>query len=638
MGQVDSTMNLSTVQVVQYRSQVLSVGLKTKTIDTAITNIFKGQSLSELLSNYGPVYVKSNGPGNLATTAFRGGSSSHTALVWNGFNINNSMNGLVDLSLIPVGLNDEISVQYGASTSLWGSGALGGAILLNNSPKFNTGWSASVGLQSTHFEGLTVFNGYSRNLSLSYGSRDLYISLKSFGQSSDNDYPYAQEFIEESSTGIRRNLHAWNRSEGMLADLSWKISNKHLLSLHYWFQDAYREIPRTLNASLNAYNYPFLKDQTHRTSINYSWIENEWILNVRSAYFHKDLLYYDSFNEDAKSISSNFINEIDWIYKPDNKWIVNIGLNQNFSTGQNANYANTLSLNSKALVERNRNSLSVFSSIKRKVLDQKGAVALNLRQEVLDGEVVPFTFSLGWDYTLSKNLSMLINASRVYRIPNLNDLYWNPGGNPDLRAEDGWALEGSLIGHGTIKSTLLNVEFTGFYRQVENWIQWVPGSVWSPENLLQVESYGVELNPSVRKKLGKWQINLKLPFQYTLSRNIKAVAGSENTHFKQLIYTPIYSANAWLQLAFKNWQLSYNHTYTGYTYTTTDHSEFINPYDVANVRIAYTKRIKRNRWNVWFAANNLLGEVYQVVRDRPMPLTKYQIGIQLTFNQNHLKK
>jgi iron complex outermembrane receptor protein len=35
-------------------------------------------------------------------------------------------------------------------------------------------------------------------------------------------------------------------------------------------------------------------------------------------------------------------------------------------------------------------------------------------------------------YDVTKNYNIKINASRNFRIPSFNDLYWQQGGNPDL--------------------------------------------------------------------------------------------------------------------------------------------------------------------------------------------------------------
>jgi len=74
--------------------------------------------------------------GSIATSAIRGASAGHTVVVWNGLALQSPMLGLLDLSMLPSGLVDEVSIQYGGQSTLWGSGAIGGVIHLNNQAKF----------------------------------------------------------------------------------------------------------------------------------------------------------------------------------------------------------------------------------------------------------------------------------------------------------------------------------------------------------------------------------------------------------------------------------------------------------------------------------------------------------------------
>ncbi len=63
----------------------------------------------------------------------------HTAILWNGFNIQNAMLGQTDLSLLPAVFFDEVEIEYGGSSAVWGSGAVAGSIHLNNRAGFGRG-------------------------------------------------------------------------------------------------------------------------------------------------------------------------------------------------------------------------------------------------------------------------------------------------------------------------------------------------------------------------------------------------------------------------------------------------------------------------------------------------------------------
>ena len=57
------------------------------------------------------------------------------------------------------------------------------------------------------------------------------------------------------------------------------------------------------------------------------------------------------------------------------------------------------------------------------------------RSEIYDNKVIGFIPSLGTEYLIGakRNYALKMNLSRNYHQPGLNDLYWFPGGNPDLK-------------------------------------------------------------------------------------------------------------------------------------------------------------------------------------------------------------
>src|SRR4051812_12993113 len=97
----DSSFHLKEVIVTSNRLVNFSAGTKVNDIDSLALAQHNSTNLADLLADESPVFIKSYGLGSLATTSFRGGSANHTAILWNGFNINSPMNGQLDLSLVP---------------------------------------------------------------------------------------------------------------------------------------------------------------------------------------------------------------------------------------------------------------------------------------------------------------------------------------------------------------------------------------------------------------------------------------------------------------------------------------------------------------------------------------------------------
>ncbi|HCY01216.1 MAG TPA: TonB-dependent receptor, partial [Bacteroidales bacterium] len=127
-GIQDSTFQIQVVEISADRIfRKETAGMKETQVDTLVLLQKVNLSLSELLSENTPVFIKSHGRGALATASFRGTAASHTQVNWNGININSPMAGMVDFSLIPVYIIDEMNLKHGTASIADQSGGLGGS-------------------------------------------------------------------------------------------------------------------------------------------------------------------------------------------------------------------------------------------------------------------------------------------------------------------------------------------------------------------------------------------------------------------------------------------------------------------------------------------------------------------------------
>ena len=133
-NEIDSLKNvdLKAITITADRVKEFSQANKMQKIDTSNLNLYKSNNLADLLHEQSLIFVKSYGSGSLATASFRGTNAAHLSIVWNGFRLQSPMNGLLDLALLPTVFFDEIQLQYGASTALNGSGAIGGTLHLQS--------------------------------------------------------------------------------------------------------------------------------------------------------------------------------------------------------------------------------------------------------------------------------------------------------------------------------------------------------------------------------------------------------------------------------------------------------------------------------------------------------------------------
>ncbi len=182
-AQADSII-LPLVTITETKSSLYSIGNQTQVIDSTFLAENKTYNLSDLASKHTDIFINAYGPGLLNSPSSRGSGSVHTAVLWNGFNIQSSMNGIVDFSLVPVGLFNEINIDYGGSGALFGSGAVGSTIHLSSQNKLQPGWNANLLL------GAGSFDNFQQQGNLQLGTKKITSSVSILHEEAVNDYPY----------------------------------------------------------------------------------------------------------------------------------------------------------------------------------------------------------------------------------------------------------------------------------------------------------------------------------------------------------------------------------------------------------------------------------------------------------------
>lgn len=590
-------------------------GKKTQALDSATLALYNSSSLAEVLAAQSSIHIKSYGNGNIATTSFRGGNAGQTALVWNGINIQNNMLGQNDLSLVNTALFDNISLEYGGSSALWGSGAMGGAIHLNNKPLF--GRCIRTKLASTYGS----FNTRKLSTAIDLGYKKWASGTKVYYTSSDNNYPYKDTADKQDPNKCLS--HSNYMFKGFMQDLSVLLGNAHKISIRGWYNEASRNLP----SYTGVVSKQSQLDRNLKLNAEWACQKRRYSTYVRGAYLYDALNYTDSLAAIfSKSHIQTIIAENEHIYRHRNH-LFNAGLNYTRYAAQTQDYAGMHQVN----------KLALFLSYKWQGFGDRLSVSASARQEFSDQLRIPLTGNAGITGVLSRRISLKASAARSFRQPTLNDLYWNPGGNPGLKPEEALGFEGGLVYNKTIGDISIYAEGTYFNRHTTNWIIWLPqnNGTWSPHNIAKVYSRGTETNFRVNYTSGHTTLRLFGSTAYVLSTNEQVLNENDNSKDRQLIYTPRYTLQGGVLLAFQQMSLLYSQSYTGYRFTSTDNSTWLPPYNIASLRASYSLSVSKVILQASIAFNNLYNASYHVVAGRPMPMRSYEAGITLLYNNKN---
>jgi iron complex outermembrane receptor protein len=608
------SISLKEVEVSGSREVLFSNANKTEVLDSTLLSRYSTANLADILVNESQVFVKSYGLGSLATTSFRGASASHTAVLWNGFNIQSPMNGLVDMALVPAAFMEEVKISYGGAGALWGSGAVGGSIQLGNQPVFGRGVTAGTAVS------FGSFSDRQQQVKAEISTKRIVSSIKFFNHDAKNDFP----FINTAQYGKpeQRQSNAELLEYGLMQENYFRINEKQTINVRFWYQFNDRNIPPSMTQNLNVSKQ---KDEAYRVTSEWERKAGKLVLQVRAAYFDEFLGYRDSLIAlDSKSKTKVFISEAEGRLNLADFALLNIGASNTYSEASTKDY----------ISDPSQERFAAFASCKLHTRSDSWNAVLSLRQEFVGGKAIPFAPSLGIKGDFLKYFSVKLSAAKHYRIPTFNDLYWAQGGNPDLQAENGWSEEGSLEHKYAGKLFSWELAATAFNRNIDNWIIWLPDSygIWSPENVLSVWSRGLEYKVKFGIKKNKFSFRLSGLYNYVLSTNEKAASANDPSLGKQLIYVPIQNAQGSAMVSWKGTALTYVEIYTGYRYTLSDNSKYLFPYAVGNVNLSQHFSFSTSSLKLFVQLNNVWNETYQVLAYRAMPLMNWQAGLSLQFN------
>jgi len=591
--------------------QKFSPGSTIKRSDSIDKAAFHAYTLNDLIGFRNPIYFKSYGNGMLSTISFRGTGATHTAVIWNGVNINQPTIGQSDFSLFPVLAFDEIKVVYGPASSKFGSEAIGGGILLGSGADWQKTFSANIGQYAGSYHNFLT----TLKLQGKVG-KNVFLSGKFYRHQSKNDFEYIN--ITKPGKPVEWQDNASVFQYGFLQDIFINTSGNSRLALNGWFNFSDREIQPTM-ARDNADEWQ--KDKSLRIVADYGIQSAAGYFELKGSYLWDYMLY----NNTSEIITAQHIGQFSY-ENSINNWEFRFGTSFNHIRADVENYeANT-----------SENRTDIYGGVVNNSL-KKIQLSVNFRQTFVPGYKAPFSPSLGIKYNIleagSSTLYLAGQAALNYRVPTLNDRYWVPGGKVDLRPENSRNLDASLGYHysGTLQ---IETTVSSYYYHVDNWIMWIPGpAYWVPENVRRVDAYGFDLSANIRIKTGPLQSEVS--GNYGLNRSVVKASINENDIGinNQLPYTPIHIAGAEYRAIIKDWTAGVSLNFTGERFVTADNESAIPSYFLLNLRGGKNIRIGKQLLNIDLRINNLLNTSYQNMNFRAMPGRNYMIGINFMYNK-----
>lgn len=633
------------------------IGVQKTRLDSVVLKENIALSMADILTFNSSIFVKSYGRATLSTVSFRGTSPSHTQVTWNGMRINNPMLGMTDFSMIPSYFIDDASLLHGTSSVNETGGGLGGSVKLSTQPAEADGF----GLQ--YVQGIGSFKTFDEFLRFTYGDNHWQSSTRVVYSSSPNDYSYRNHDKKENIYDENMNIIGQyypkekNRSGAfkdmhLLQEIYYNTRKGDRFGLNAWYIKSNRELPMLTTEYGDENDFENRqREETFRGILSWDHMCSNWKIAVKSGYIHTQMAY--DYKRDAgngiltpmtrsRSKINTFYGQSEGEYYIGKKWLfsANIAAHQHFVESRDKNIIRQDGNQAIVGYSKGRTELSGSTSVKWQPNERIG-MSMVLREEMYGENWTPLIPAFFIDGVISKkgNIMFKASASRNFRFPTLNDLYFLPGGNPDLKKECGWTYDvGVSFAFGKENVYSLTGSANWFDSHVEDWILWLPTTkgFFSPRNIKDVHAYGVELQSDFNISLRKdWLLGLNGTFSWTPSINEgEPFSPADQSVGKQLPYVPEWSSTITGRLAWKKWSLLYKWCYYSQRYTMSSNDISLTgklpSYFMNNLTIERGIPLKWADLSLKGAVNNLFNEEYLSVLSRPMPGINFEFFISIT--------
>jgi vitamin B12 transporter len=605
------------------------------------------QSVADALRYFSGIQIKDyGGIGGLKTINIRSMGSQHVGVFYDGIQIGNAQNGVVDLGRYSLDDLEEISLYNGQKSEIFQPakdfGSSGSIYLQPKVPSFkgNRKTNLVVRFKNSSIDlfdpSFRLEQKISKNISASFSSEfiqsdgvykyrykkkypDGDVAYDTIAKRRDSDIR-AKRF--ETSLNGTLNNGSWNvRGYGYMSDrgIPAAIVNNRFdgrgerqTDENFFVQGSFKKkIFPKLETQIKA---KFAYDYTH-------YIDTVSSIKIQNQYIQREL-YVSSSNLFSITSDWDVSASVDFQYNNLNADLVNFSYPTRYTT------------------------LAAFATTYQwKRLKFLGSVLGTFVSEDVEKntkspdrtEWTPSAF-LSYQPFAGKDFTVRAFYKRIFRMPTFNDLYYTMIGNTSLKPEFtnqynlGFAYSKSFSGSVLQR---ISAKADGYFNKVEDKIIAAPnGSMfrWTMLNLGEVEILGTDINLQADLLFGNVKIRPLLSYTFQRARDF---SDREESYFgHQIPYTPWHSGSFSLMSDYKNWSFNYSFIYVGERYDVNQNNiqyNYIQPWYTHDLSVQRKIKWKEHQFKASFEVNNIFNQYYDVVLNYPMPGRTFKLNVSFTL-------
>jgi len=606
------------------------------------------QSVADALQYFSGVQIKDyGGIGGLKTINIRSMGSQHVGVFYDGIQLGNAQNGLVDLGRFSLDDIEEISLYNGQKSEIFQPakdfGSSGSIYLQPKTPSFKFNKKTNLVLRLKN-SSIDLFNPSFRleqkisdKVSASFSSEfwhsDGIYRFRYHKKYPDGETAYdtiAKRFdsdikAKRFETSLHGNLNngSWNiRGYGYLSNrgIPGAIVNnrfgargQRMIDENYFVQANFRKklFPKleTQFKGKFAYDYTNYIDTVSSIKIKNQYIQREVYLSSSNIY----------------SITPKWDFSANFDFQYNNLDAFGTGIyNFSFPTRYTslAAFATTYEFN----------KFKFLGSLLGTFVHED--VEMNAKSPDKN-EWTPAAFL---SYQISDDFTLRAFYKRMFRMPTFNDLYYTNIGNTFLKPE----FTNQYNAGFTYQKFYKNQTFQSFYAKVDTYFNKVQDKIiaapngsmfrWTMYNLGEVEIIGTDVNVQTELQFENVKIKPLLSYTYQSARDF---SDRTDPYFgDQIPYTPWHSGTFTLMSDYKDWSFNYSFMYVGERYDVSQNNiafNYIQPWYTHDLSIQKKMNWKNYQFKASLEVNNIFNQFYEVVLSYPMPGRNFKLIVSFTL-------
>lgn len=641
----DSVQQLESVYVTAHKTE--SKIIPAQRLSGERLQRLSAHSVADAIRYFSGVQIKDyGGVGGLKSVNIRSLGSQHVGVFYDGVEVGNAQNGIVDLGRFSLENMEAVSLYNGQKSSIFQSArdfaSAGSIYLQSRTPVFekdrknNFKITLKGGSFGTANPSLLWERQIGENLSMQISTEYLYTTGKyKFSYSKKDGYDTTEVRkngdvryyrAEASLFGNIRNgrwqakVYCYDSERGYPGASVREEPGKYRHQDRQWDRNFFlqgrfqKEISRFYRMQLNAkYAYDYLHYLSDpRLDVTTMYVDN---------HYRQQEFYFSS---------ANGFRLFKW-------WSVNLSADLQYNT-LNAD------LTDFAYPDRYTFLAALATSFDWGKFKIQGSLLNTFVTESVDkGEPAPdkseLTPAVVASYRPFGNVDLAFRAfyKRIFRMPTLNDLYYTFIGNKHLEPEYTVQYNMGVCYGKTLNGRFLKrVEFQTdfYYNEVEDKIIAVPTSNqfrWTMLNLGYVEIRGAEISAELSALIAGVSFNLLASYTYQKAQDFTDPESS--SYGGQIPYIPWHSGSLILGAAYRSWSFNYSFIYTGERYESSANipENYAQPWYTSDLSLSKGFEIKKCRLHLSAEVNNIFDQQYEVVQCYPMPGTNFKIAASVLF-------